>query len=98
MASAGSPEKSAGRAALSSTLVDIGVGTWGAGGTVAGINVAGGAALCLGVLGCRDGGVCGAGVEGWSSSLLGSLLSPKVRLSARWWDESYNVLIAGMLQ
>jgi hypothetical protein len=51
------------------------------------MKVAGGTALCLGVLGCRDGGACGAGVEGCSSSLLGSLLSPKVRLSARWWDE-----------
>jgi hypothetical protein len=72
---------------LSSTLVDIGVGAWGAGGTVAGMEVAGGTAPSLGVLGCRDGGACGAGVEGCSSSLLGSLLSPKVRLSARLWDE-----------
>jgi hypothetical protein len=88
MASAGSPEKSAGRAALSSTLVAmgaIGAGVRGTGGTVAEVGVAEGTALCLGGLGCRGGGVCGAGVEGCSSSLLVSLWSLKVRLSARLW-------------
>jgi hypothetical protein len=54
---------------------------------MAGVEVAGGTALCLGGLGCRDGDACGAGVERSSSSLLGSLLSPKVRLRARCWDE-----------
>ena len=50
-ASEGSPEKSAGSAALSSmTLVDIGV-TGGAGGTGGCLGGAGGTALCLGVLG-----------------------------------------------
>jgi hypothetical protein len=58
---------------------------------VTGIEVAGGTALCLGGLGCRCGGACGAGVEGSSSSLLGSLLSPKVRLRARCWDEMMTV-------
>jgi hypothetical protein len=83
MALVGSPEKSAGRAALSSTLVAMGVigaGVRGIGGAVAGVGVAGGAALCLGGLGCRGGSACGAGVEGCSSSLLVSLLSLKVRL------------------
>jgi hypothetical protein len=91
MASAGSPEKSAGRAALSSmVLVDMGVtggGARGTGGTVAEVGVAGGAALCLGGLGYRGtgaGGACGTGVEGCSFSSLVSLLwSPKVHLSAR---------------
>jgi hypothetical protein len=90
VASAGSPEKSAGRAALSSmVLVDMGVtggGTRGTGGTVAMMGVAGGAALCLGGLGCRGvgaEGACGTGVEGcFSSSLVSSLWSPKVCLSA----------------
>jgi hypothetical protein len=92
MASAGSPEKSAGRAALSSTLVAMGVtgaGARGVGGAVAGMEVAGRAVLCLGGLGCqgaRAGGACDIGVEGCSSSsLVSSLLSPKVRLSARLW-------------
>jgi hypothetical protein len=88
MVSAGSPERSAGRAALSSTLVAMGVigaGVRGTGGTVAEVGVAGGAALCLGGLGCRGGSACGAGVEGCFSSLLVSLLSPKVRLSAQLW-------------
>ena len=52
-ASAGSPEKSAGSAALSSVaLVDIGVagGTGGASGCLGG---AGGTAPCLGVLGVK---------------------------------------------
>jgi hypothetical protein len=90
MVSAGSPEKSAGRAALSSTLVAMevtGAGARGVGGAVAGVEFAGGAALCLGGLGCRGagaGGACDTGVEGCSSSSLVSLLlSPKVRVSAR---------------
>jgi hypothetical protein len=87
MALAGSPEKSAGRAALSSTLVAMGVIGAGVRGAVAGVGVAGGTVLCLGGLGCRGGNVCGAGVEGCSSSLLVSLLSPKVRLGARLWCE-----------
>ena len=76
-ASEGSPEKSAGSAALSSVaLVDIGV-TGGAGGTSDCLGVAGGTALCLGFL--RVGGtiVEGVGEDGRSSSLLVSgLLSP----------------------
>ena len=60
--SAGSPEKSAGRAALSSeALVDMdttGV-TGGAGGTKGCLGGAGGTALCLEVL-----GVCGVEVRG----------------------------------
>ena len=49
--SEGSPEKSAGSAALSSVaLVDIGV-TGGAGGACGCFSGAGGTALCLGVLG-----------------------------------------------
>jgi hypothetical protein len=56
---------------------------------VAGVEVAGEAALCLGGLGCRGagaGGACGTGAEGCSSSsLVSSLLSPKVRLSVRLW-------------
>ena len=55
----GSPEKSAGRAALSSwALVDIGI-TGGTGGARGCLSGAGGTALCLGVL-----GVWGIGVEG----------------------------------
>jgi hypothetical protein len=92
MASAGAPEKSAGRAAFSSTLIAMGVtggGAWGAGGTVAGVGAAGGAVPCLGGLGCRVTGIegaCGTGVEVCSSSsLMSSLWSPKVYLSARLW-------------
>ena len=74
---AGSHEKSAGRAALSSVvLVDIGV-TGGAGGTRGCLGDAGGTALCLGGLGVWgvDGEgamVKGSGEEGRSSSSLGS--------------------------
>ena len=74
--SEGSPEKSAGRAALSSwALVDIGV-TGGAGGT-RGCLGAGGTALCIGVLGVWGFEVEGTVVkgvweEGRSSSLLDS--------------------------
>ena len=66
-ASEGSPEKSAGSAALSSVaLVDIGV----AGG-------AGGTALCLGVLGVDGTMVKGVEEDGCSSSSLASgWLSP----------------------
>ena len=67
----GSPEKSAGRAALSSVaLVDIGV-AGGAGGTGGCLGGAGGTALCLGVL-----GVEGIGEDGRSSSSLSGWLSP----------------------
>ena len=75
--SVGSPEKSAGSAALSSVvLVDIGV-TGGAGGTRGCLGDAGGTALCLGGLGVWgvDGEgamVKGSGEEGRSSSSLGS--------------------------
>ena len=77
MASEGSPEKSAGSAALSSVaLVDIGV-TGGAGGTGGCLGGAGGTALCLGVLGDWGTGaggavVDGSGEEGRSSSSLSS--------------------------
>ena len=65
-ASEGSPEKSAGRAALSSVaLVDMGT----AGG-------AGGTALCLGVLGVEGTVVVGIGEDGCSSSSLSGWLSP----------------------
>ena len=67
MASAGSPEKSAGRATLSSwALVDIGVTgvTDGAGGTRDCLGDPGGTALCLGVLGVWGVGVKGTVVEG----------------------------------
>ena len=85
MASAGSPEKSAGRATLSSwALVDIGVTgvTGGAGGTRDCLGGPGGTALCLGVLGVWGVGVKGtvvegSGEEGRSSLSLGSRwLSP----------------------
>ena len=81
-ASEGSPEKSAGSAALSSVaLVDMGVagGAGGAGGCLGG---AGGTALCLGVLGVRGFEVDGTVVEGSgeddhsSSSLSSGWLSP----------------------
>ena len=65
-ASEGSPEKSAGRAALSSVaLVDMGM----AGG-------AGGTALCLGVLGVEGTVVVGIGEDGRPSSSLSGWLSP----------------------
>ena len=80
-ASAGSPEKSAGWAALSSVvLVDIGVTgvTGGVGGMKGCLGGAGGTALCLGVLGFWGVEVKGTMVEGsgeddHSSSSLGSL-------------------------
>ena len=79
-ASAGSPEKSAGRAPLSSVvLVDMGVTgvTGGAGGVRDCLGGAGGTALCLGGLGVWgvDGEgamVKGSGEEGRSSLSLGS--------------------------
>ena len=79
-ASAGSPEKSAGRVALSSVaLVDMGVTgvTGGAGGVRGCLGGAGGTALCLGGLGVWgvDGEgamVKGSGEDGRSSSSLGS--------------------------
>ena len=79
-ASAGSPEKSAGRAALSSVvLVDMGVtgAMGGAGGARGCLGGAGGTALCLGGLGVWgvDGEgamVKGSGKEGCSSLSLGS--------------------------
>ena len=81
-ASKGSPEKSAGRAALSSwVLVDIGV-TGGAGGARGCLGGAGGMALCLGVLGVCGFEVDGTVVEGSgeddqsSSSLSSGWLSP----------------------
>ena len=81
-ASEGSPEKSAGRAALSSwVLVDTGV-TGGAGGTGGCLGGAGGTALCLGVLGVRGFEVEGTVVEGIgkegrsSSSLVSEWLRP----------------------
>ena len=81
-ASEGSPEKSAGRATLSSwALVDIGV-TGGAGGAGGCFGGAEGTAPCLGVLGvCRLGveGIVveGSGAEGCSSSsLVSGWLSP----------------------
>ena len=65
-ASEGSPEKSAGRAALSSVaLMDIGVAGGGAGGACGCLGGAGGTAPCLGVL-----GVEGVGEDGRSSSSL----------------------------
>ena len=80
-ASADSPEKSAGRATLSSVvLVDMGViGVIGdAGGTKGCLGGAGGTALCLGVLGfwgveVEGTMVKGSGEDGRSSSLLDSL-------------------------
>ena len=75
-ASEGSPEKSAGRAALSSVaLVDMGTtgGARGAGGCLGG---AGGTALCLGVLGVEGTVVVGIGEDGRSSSSLSGWLSP----------------------
>ena len=80
MASVGSPEKSAGRAALSSwALVDIEVTgvTGGAGGVRGCLAFVGGTALCLGVLGIWgfevEGTVVeGSGKEGHSSSLSSS--------------------------
>ena len=81
-ASEGSPEKSAGSAALSCVaLVDIGV-TGGAGGTGGCLVGAGGTALCLGVLWVWEFKVEGTMVEGvWeegcsSSSLVSGLFSP----------------------
>ena len=79
-APAGSPEKSAGRAALSSVvLVDMGVAgtTGGAGGMKGCLGGAGGTVLCLGVLGVLDVKgegtmVEGSGEDGCSSSSLGS--------------------------
>ena len=73
-ASEGSPEKSAGRAALSSVaLVDMGT-AGGAGGTGGCLGGAGGTALCLGVLGA--GGTVGSGEDGRSSLSLSGWLSP----------------------
>ena len=73
-ASEGSPEKSAGRAALSSvTLVDIGV-AGGAGGACGCLGGAGGTALCLGVPGFE--GSVGSEEDGRSSSSLSGWLSP----------------------
>ena len=76
-ASEGSPEKSAGRAALSSVaLVDIGV-AGGTGGTCGCLGGAGGTALCLGVLGVEGAVVVGIGEDGRSSSsLFSGWLSP----------------------
>ena len=76
-ASEGSPEKSAGRAALSSVaLVDIGV-AGGTGGTCGCLGGAGGTALCLGVLGVEGAVVVGTGEDGRSSlSLFSGWLSP----------------------
>ena len=75
-ASEGSPEKSAGRAALSSVaLVDMGV-TGGAGGAGGCLGDAGGTALCLGVLGFGGAVVVGSGEDGRSSSSLSGWLSP----------------------
>ena len=72
-ASEGSPEKSAGSAALSSwALVDIGVA-----GVTGGTGGAGGTALCLGVLGVEGMVVEGVGEDGRSSSsLFSGWLSP----------------------
>ena len=73
-ASEGSPEKSAGRAALCSVaLVDMGAGD-GAGGAGGCLGGAGGTALCLGVLGVK--GTLGGGEDGRSSSSLSGWLSP----------------------
>ena len=75
-ASEGSPEKSAGRAALSSVaLVDIDT-TGGAGGTGGCLGGAGGTVLCLGVLGVKGVVVVGVGEDGRSSSSLSGWLSP----------------------
>ena len=76
-ASEGSPEKSAGSAALSSVaLVDIGV-AGGAGGACGCFSGAGGTALCLGVLGVEGAMVKGVGEDGRSSSsLVSGWLSP----------------------
>ena len=83
--SAGSPEKSAGTAALSSmVLMDMGSTrvNGGAGGTKGCLGGAGGTALCLGVLGVWGVEVVGTMIKGSgkdsrSSSSLGSLaLSP----------------------
>ena len=76
-ASEGSPEKSAGSAALSSmALVDIGV-TGGAGGTGGCLGGAGGTTHCLGVLGVKGTMVEGVGKDGRSSSsLVSGWLSP----------------------
>ena len=76
-ASEGSPEKSAGSAALSSmALVDIGI-TGGAGGTCGCLGDAGGTVLCLGVLGVEGTMVEGVGEDGCSSlSLVSGWLSP----------------------
>ena len=76
-ASEGSPEKSAGSAALSSVaLVDIGV-TGGAGGTSGCCGGAEGTALCLGVLGVNGAVVESIGEDGHSSSsLVSGWLSP----------------------
>ena len=72
-ASEGSPEKSAGRAALSSVaLVDMGT-AGGAGGCLGG---AGGTALCLGILGVEGTVVVGIGEDDCSSSSLSGWLSP----------------------
>ena len=73
----GSPEKSAGSAAMSSVaLVDIGV-TGGAGGASGCLGGAGGTALCLGVLGVEGVMVKGVGEDGRSSSsLVSGWLSP----------------------
>ena len=69
-ASEGSPEKSAGSAALSSVaLVDMGV-AGGAGGTGGCLGGAEGTALCLGVLGVEGAVVEGVGKDGCSSSSL----------------------------
>ena len=76
-ASEGSPEKSAGRAALSSVaLVDIGIAGGGAGGACGCLGVAGGTALCLGVLGVEGAVVVGSGEDDRSSSSLSGWLSP----------------------
>ena len=81
-ASAGSPEKSAGSAALSSVvLIDMGV-TGGAGGTGGCLGGAGRTTLCLGVLGVWGFEVEGTMVDGSgegdrsSSSLSSGWLSP----------------------
>ena len=73
----GSPEKSAGSAALSSVaLVDIGV-AGGARGACGCLGGAGGTALCLGVLGVEGVMVEGVGEDGRSSSsLVSGWLSP----------------------
>ena len=84
----GSPEKSAGRAALSSVaLVDIDVA--GGAGARGCLGCAGETALCLGVLGDWGTGIEGTVVKGFgeegrsSLSLSSGWLSPYARLRAR---------------